>query len=184
MEFKNYPLKPGQFVDEAQKKSLIATSYLMATNPDVIAHIAAADTPWLQNYAKEVMKETGLESITISDKQGNVIARGHSPKVGDSVLKQVNVQQALKGEITVGVESGTIVKFSLRSGYPVKRGGEIVGVITPGFTLSTDRFVERIGTLAARPEAGIEGLHLFTFNQVEVVETWRRRMLASLGAGG
>ncbi len=129
---------------EAQKKNLIATAYFMATNPDVISHVAAGDTPWLQNYSRQVMQQTGLESITISDKQGTAIARGHSSKVGDSVLKQINVQKALKGEITVGVESGTVVKFSLRSGYPVKKGDEIVGVITPGFTLSSDRFVDQV----------------------------------------
>jgi len=129
---------------EAQKKNLIATGFLMATNPQVASHIADADTPWLQAYAKKVMAETGLESITISDREGKCIARGHSDKVGDSVAKQVNVQRALKGEIIVGVEQGTVVKFSLRAGYPVKRGDEIVGVITPGFTLSSDRFVDQI----------------------------------------
>ncbi|MHC1751084.1 methyl-accepting chemotaxis protein [Humidesulfovibrio sp.] len=129
---------------EAQKKSLIANGFLMATNPQVAERIAAGDTPWLQNYAKQVMAETGLESITISDRAGTCLARGHSDKAGDSVAKQINVQKALKGEIVVGVEQGTVVKFSLRAGYPVKRGDEIVGVITPGFTLSSDRFVDQI----------------------------------------
>ena len=129
---------------EAQKKSLIANGFLMATNPQVAERIAAGDTPWLQNYAKKVMAETGLESITISDRAGTCLARGHSDKAGDSVAKQINVQKALKGDIVVGVEQGTVVKFSLRAGYPVKRGDEIVGVITPGFTLSSDRFVDQI----------------------------------------
>jgi len=129
---------------EEQKKSLIATGFLMASNPQVASHIADADTPWLQAYAKKVMAETGLESITISDREGKCIARGHSDKVGDSVAKQFNVQKALKGETIVGVEQGTVVKFSLRAGYPVKKGDEIVGVITPGFTLSSDRFVDQI----------------------------------------
>jgi len=129
---------------EAQKKNLIANGFLMATNPQVADRIAEGDTPWLQEYAKKVMAETGLESITISDHQGKCIARGHSDKAGDSVANQVNVQKALKGEIVVGVEQGTIVKFSLRAGYPVKKGNEVVGVITPGFTLSSDRFVDQI----------------------------------------
>jgi methyl-accepting chemotaxis protein len=129
---------------EAQKKGLLATAFLMATNSAVVSHMADADTPWLQAYAKKVMAETGLESITISDSTGKCIARGHSEKVGDSVANQINVQKALKGEVTVGVEPGTVVKFSLRAGYPVKKGEEIVGVITPGFTLSSDRFVDQI----------------------------------------
>jgi len=129
---------------EAQKKSLIATGFLMASNPQVVNKIAEGDSAWLQNYAKKVMAETGLESITISDREGKCVARGHSDKVGDSVANQINVQKALKGEVSVGVESGTIVKFSLRAGYPVKKGEEVGGVITPGFTLSSDRFVDQI----------------------------------------
>ncbi len=129
---------------ETQKKNLMATGFLMATNAQVANRMAEADTPWLQAFAKKVMAETGVESITISDREGKCIARGHSDKVGDSVANQVNVQKALKGEVSVGVESGTVVKFSLRAGYPVKKGDEIVGVITPGFTLSSDRFVDQI----------------------------------------
>ncbi|MDO9082226.1 MAG: cache domain-containing protein, partial [Humidesulfovibrio sp.] len=129
---------------EEQKKSLSASGFLMATNPQVAGKIAEGDTAWLQAYAKKVMAETGVESITISDREGMCLARGHSDKTGDSVASQVNVQKALKGETSVGVEQGTVVKFSLRAGYPVKKGNEVIGVITPGFTLSSDRFVDQI----------------------------------------
>ncbi|MDR3641300.1 MAG: methyl-accepting chemotaxis protein [Humidesulfovibrio sp.] len=129
---------------EGLKKGLVADGFLMASNPEMVSRIANADTSWLQTYAKQVMTETGLESITISDSGGKCVARGHSDKVGDSVSNQVNVQKALKGEVTVGVEQGTVVPFSLRAGYPVKKGGEIVGVITLGFTLSSERFVDQI----------------------------------------
>ena len=49
-------------------------------------------------------------------------------------------------------------------------------IAAPGF--SSDRFVSRVAALSANPALAIEGLHVFTFNQVEVVETWRQRMLA------
>lgn len=49
-------------------------------------------------------------------------------------------------------------------------------IAAPGF--STDRFVARVAALAANDRLKIEGLHLYTFNQVEVVEAWRQRMLA------
>ena len=48
-------------------------------------------------------------------------------------------------------------------------------IASPGF--STDRFVSRVAALATNEALGVEGLHIFTFNQVEVIETWRRRML-------
>jgi len=37
------------------------------------------------------------------------------------------------------------------------------------------------GTLAA-PDSVVEGLHIFTFNQVQQAEEWRQRLLARLGA--
>ncbi|GGL30922.1 methylenetetrahydrofolate reductase [Phycicoccus endophyticus] len=49
-------------------------------------------------------------------------------------------------------------------------------IAAPGF--SSDRFVSRVAALSANPALGIAGLHVFTFNQVGVVETWRQGMLA------
>ncbi|NHA66936.1 methylenetetrahydrofolate reductase [Phycicoccus flavus] len=48
-------------------------------------------------------------------------------------------------------------------------------IAAPGF--STDKFVSRVGALSANPALRIEGLHVFTFNQVEAMEAWRARML-------
>lgn len=55
-------------------------------------------------------------------------------------------------------------------------------IASPGF--STDRFVKGVAALAAEEDLGIEGLHVFTFNQVEVIEAWRRRMLDQTGTAG
>lgn len=51
---------------------------------------------------------------------------------------------------------------------------------TPGFT--TDAFVNRMAALAANEALGVAGLHLYTFNQVDVVEAWRRRTLDELAS--
>lgn len=51
---------------------------------------------------------------------------------------------------------------------------------TPGFT--TEKFANRIANLAANPSLRIAGLHVYTFNQVEVVEGWRRRTIDALAA--
>ncbi len=51
-------------------------------------------------------------------------------------------------------------------------------IAAPGF--STDRFVRRVAALAADPDLKIDGLHVFTFNQVEVCERWRQQLLAAV----
>ena len=51
---------------------------------------------------------------------------------------------------------------------------------TPG-GYSPDRLLGRLGPALAAPGAGVAGLHLFTFNQVEQTEQWRREVLAQRG---
>ncbi len=50
---------------------------------------------------------------------------------------------------------------------------------TPG-GYSPERLLSRVGSTLASPAARVEGLHLFTFNQVQQTEQWRRALLARL----
>ncbi|TVR00726.1 MAG: HAMP domain-containing protein [Desulfovibrionales bacterium] len=118
--------------------------FLMASNFEVQHALDDGNTAFLQRFAQEVMHQTGVEFITLSDRNGNVVARGHSEQFGDSVMNQRNVQRALRGEATVGIESGTVIKFSLRAGYPVKMGGRVIGAITPGLDLGSFDFVDDV----------------------------------------
>jgi methylenetetrahydrofolate reductase (NADPH) len=52
---------------------------------------------------------------------------------------------------------------------------------TPG-GYSPERLLERTGATLASPASAVEGLHLFTFNQVRQTEEWRRALLDRLSA--
>jgi methylenetetrahydrofolate reductase (NADPH) len=43
-----------------------------------------------------------------------------------------------------------------------------------------DRLLGRIGPMLNDPASMVEGLHVFTFNQVRETEQWRRRLLERL----
>jgi len=43
---------------------------------------------------------------------------------------------------------------------------------------SPERFLEKLGRSLADPELGVDGLHLFTFNQVTETEAWRQSLLS------
>ncbi len=51
---------------------------------------------------------------------------------------------------------------------------------TPG-GYSPERLLGRLAATLSSPAANVEGLHLFTFNQVQQTEQWRRALLARLG---
>jgi methyl-accepting chemotaxis protein len=133
----------GTLDDLADKIKKLAISF--STRPDLAEAVEKKDTRLLQKIGKELMTDNGLEVLTIADIDGNVVARGHSEKTGDSVANQVNVKKALAGEVSVGIEVGTVVAFSLRAGAPVKIDDRIVGTITPGIDLTTKTtFVDEI----------------------------------------
>jgi methylenetetrahydrofolate reductase (NADPH) len=43
------------------------------------------------------------------------------------------------------------------------------------------RLLERTGATLADPASAVEGLHVFTFNQVRQTEQWRRSLLDRIG---
>jgi methyl-accepting chemotaxis protein len=47
------------------------------------------------------------------------------------------VKKSLAGEASTGIEEGTVVKFSLRAGAPVKIGDKVVGSVSTGVDLTT-----------------------------------------------
>ncbi len=120
-------------------------TYLLASRPDVAVAIVAKDTAKLVEIAKQAQRELKIEFVTIADASGVVVARSHSDKIGDSVKNQINVQKALAGQGSIGLEEGTAVKFSLRAGFPVYEAGKIVGSVTAGINLSSSNaFVDEI----------------------------------------
>jgi methyl-accepting chemotaxis protein len=129
---------------EAQK--LASGAQMTAARKELAEAIEKGDTAFVQKLGKSVMSDSRISLITIADKEGKVVGRGHSDKAGDSVLSQANVRKALGGEVTTGIEEGTVVKFSMRAGAPVKLGDKIVGTVTTGTDLTSadHAFVEGI----------------------------------------
>jgi len=112
------------------------------------------NTPLVQSLGKQFMNEFDMTLVTVSDRNGTVIGRGHSSQAGDSVANQNNVKNALlEGTSTWGIETGTVVLFSLRGAAPIWLNGEIVGCISTGIDLATANhdFVEGI-----KKEFGLE----------------------------
>jgi len=131
------------YIDNIKEKYLHA-GLLIASNKDVMDAVTEKNSNSLRPLIIQAMKVSGAHFITVSDEKGVVIARSHSDKVGDSVGNQANVVKAITGQPNVGIEPGTVVKFSLRAGCPVQIDGKIVGVVTIGISLSEPDFVDKV----------------------------------------
>jgi methyl-accepting chemotaxis protein len=134
-----------QLDSTSSKMAIVAQASAM--RPDLVQAIEKNDAAYLQRAGKEIMHKTGAEFITFTDKDGKVVARGHSDKTGDSVIDQTNVKKSLAGEASTSIDEGTVVKYSLRAGAPIKSGDRVAGAVSTGIELSTNRFVDEIKRL-------------------------------------
>jgi methyl-accepting chemotaxis protein len=130
---------------ESYKNDAATYAAIFSRHPEVVKAVEAKDSAAVVRILGPLAKEARLDSVTVSDAKGVVIARTHDAKVGDSVMNQVNVQKALKGTTSAAIEPGTVVRLSVRAGAPVyNAAGQIVGVITPGYTASRDEIVDKV----------------------------------------
>lgn len=79
--------------------------------------------------------------------------------------------------LTMGAKIG--VGDSLR--FLTKQKRMLARISAPGFT--PERFLERFSRTSRNPAMAVEGLHVFTFNQVAETERWRQEALARLPVG-
>ncbi len=111
---------------------------LLSDKESVVKGVETKNFDLLKNVLVPYIKEYKDLYIVVTDNKGDVIIRAHSlnTPVGDSIANQINVQKALKGENTVGIEEGKVVKLSIRAGSPVKdSNGNIIGTVSAGYTI-------------------------------------------------
>ncbi len=130
-------------IDDLKDRAVV-TAASLAENKNLVAAVENGDKAEVQNIGKGFVKARVISVLTIADKDGNVLGRGHSDKTGDSVRSQSNVQKSLSGQASTNIEEGTVVKFSLRAGNPIQKENRVIGTITTGFDLSSDAFVDEI----------------------------------------
>lgn len=131
-------------VEDLKKKALNATNWFQSS-PRLINAFENNDRQEALKIGQLALKSMGLDYLVITDMNGKVFIRAHDPATyDDSIAKQVNIQKALKGENSVGIEEGAVVKYSIRAGAPLKnKNGNIIGAISLGYVLSNNEFVDQ-----------------------------------------
>lgn len=132
-------------IEELKQKALNATEWF--ENSSRIANaVENQDRDQAIELGKLALKSFGLDYLVITDTAGNVFIRAHEPeKYGDSISSQVNIQKALQGEKSVGIEEGSVVKYSVRAGTPLRdSNGNIIGAVSLGYVLSNSEYVDRL----------------------------------------
>lgn len=123
-------------------EDLTTSAQVLAASQDVSSAIAGKDS---DSILREIGKfqALNLETVTVTDAKGIVLARMNAEQdKGADISSQNNIKRALGGETAVEIETGTALKYAVRSSVPVKNGGKIVGVISVAYRLDNPEVVD------------------------------------------
>jgi methyl-accepting chemotaxis protein len=122
---------------------------MAASNKDLIGGLSE----FLRTGNREKLKEATLEVknycdadfLTVIDMKGNVAFRSHQPeKFGDSNADLDHVKAALNGKEIVAYETTANNPLALRCGAPITLDGKQIGLVSGGYNLARDAFVDKM----------------------------------------
>ena len=122
----------------------LARSYIIASSYEVIDAVENNDESALKDLVRSL--GVGVDTATITDKYGNVLARKNSDQKGDSIFGQDIVAKAL----TTGIESSMLAKgakvgMSTRASVAIKDlNGNIIGAVFTSHDLSNPVYVDSV----------------------------------------
>lgn len=123
-------------------------------------------------YATHVITQLCFDAETTASWARRVKERGVDLPIHVGLPGAVSRQKLIR--ISAGLGLGQSARFLKKQQSMLWR------FFLPG-GYSPDRLVERLAPRVSAPDGNLRGFHLFTFNELEKTESWRRRMLAGAG---
>lgn len=124
-----------------------------------------------RRFATHIVSNLTFDPAVIRDWVGRLRARGVAMPLLLGLPGPVERTKLLSMATKIGVGEST--KFL------AKHKGTFARLAAPG-GFTGERFLERCAPALAPPEALVEGLHVFTFNQIAETEAWRTDLLQRL----
>ena len=122
--------------------------------------------------ATEIISQICFDAGTIADWIAKVRARGTQLPIWIGLPGIVDYSKLFRISVKIGV--GESARFL---GH---QHGWLSRLLTRRF--NPDGLVRDLGATAADPEARVAGFHIYTFNEIERTERWRRQTLEDLAA--
>jgi len=126
-----------------------------------------------RRHATHVVSNLTFDPATIRDWVARMRLRGITMPLLLGMPGPIDRTKLLTMATKIGVGESTR--------FLAKHKGTFARLAAPG-GFTGEKFLRDCAVVAAQPTAGIEGLHVFTFNQVAETEAWRQKLLAELPA--
>jgi len=124
-----------------------------------------------RHYATHVVSNLTFDPDMLTNWVRRMRARGITMPLLLGIPGPVDRTKLLAMATKIGVGESTR--------FLVKHKGTFARLAAPG-GFTGERFLQKVAPALAPPEMLVEGLHVFTFNQVAATEQWRRQLLDRL----
>jgi len=124
-----------------------------------------------RDYATHVVSNLCFDPTVLSSWVHRIRARGTTMPLLIGMAGRVERAKLLAMASKIGVGESTR--------FLSKNKSTFARIAAPG-GYNPQRFIERMVPVIAQPQAVVEGLHVYTFNQVAATEHWRQSWLARL----
>ena len=116
----------------------------LASSPEIRQAVVRRDTDGILRLLGPSLRSAGVDSLTVTDSKGVVLARTHEPMYfGDSIIDQDAVKKALSGRRETYYCSDMGTDVAIRTDLPIyDRFGALVGVISAGIWLDRTETVD------------------------------------------
>jgi len=129
---------------ESLQETALTRARIIAYSNDVINAILSGDEPELK--AALISYGDGVDTVMVTDANGDVLSRKHSDSKGDNVMNQAVVSTPLSTGIGVKtLAKGATVGMATRGSAVIKDyDGNVIGVVVCGHDLTNPRYVDSV----------------------------------------
>ena len=127
-----------------------------------------------RRYATHVVSNLTFDPDVLSNWVGRMRKRGITMPLLLGIPGPVDRTKLLSMATKIGVGESTR--------FLAKNKGTFARLAAPG-GFTGEKFLEKVAPALSPPEMLVEGLHVFTFNQIAATAEWRRTLLEQLTAG-
>ncbi|HCX62758.1 methyl-accepting chemotaxis protein [Sedimentibacter sp.] len=119
-----------------------------AKDTKLISYISSNNTSMLESYINSLNEASDYDNITVTDLSGTIISSTNEVyKSGDNISNNAIIKSALDGKVLSDIGREPSDFYGINAGSPIYQNNKLIGVLSLGFKLEDNNFVDNMKSL-------------------------------------
>ena len=119
-----------------------------AKDTKLISYISSDNTSMLGSYINSLNEASDYGNITVTDLSGTIISSTNEVyKSGDNISNNAIIKSALDGKVLSDIGREPSDFYGINAGSPIYQNNKLLGVLSVGFKLEDNNFVDNMKSL-------------------------------------